>query len=99
MGTAALVLGIISLVMAVVGSFAGLVGIIIGSFALLIDIAFTAFASVTAIVAITLGAIAKKDPNQKGAKAGLVMGIIAISYGIIATVACIGAAAQPAYYW
>ena len=86
MGTAALVFGIIALVIAVGGGFAGLGWL----------------GSITAIVAIILGAIAKKDPNQKGAKAGLIMGIIALSYGIIATVAClacIGAAAEAAYYW
>lgn len=85
MGTAALVLGIIALVIAVCGGFAGLGWL----------------GSITAIIAIILGAIAKKDPNQKGAKAGLIMGIIALSYGIVATVAClacIGAAAEAAYY-
>ena len=84
MGTAALVLGIIALVIAVGGGFAclGWLG------------------SITAIVAFILGAIAKKDPNQKGAKAGLIMGIIALSYGIIATVACLACiVAEAAYYW
>lgn len=71
MGTAALVLGIIALVIAVGGGFAGLGWL----------------GSITAIVAIILGAIAKKDPNQKDAKAGLIMGIIALSYEIIA---CVG---------
>lgn len=74
MGTAALVLGIISLIIAVGGGF----------------VCLGWLGSITAIVAIILGAIAKKDPNQQGAKAGLVMGIIALSYGIIVTVACIG---------
>ena len=82
MGVASLVLGIISLVIAVFTGPAGWIGSICG------------------IVAIVLGAIAKKDEAQKGkATAGLICGIIALAWGIIATitcVACLGAAAAAA---
>lgn len=73
MGTASLVLGIIALVISVGAGAAGMGWI----------------GSICALVAIILGAIAKKDPAQKGAKAGLVMGIIALAWGIIATIACV----------
>ena len=97
MGTAALVFGIISLINAVFGGFAGLVGFNLLSvrfYALLTYFVYTFIALITAIVAIILGAIAKKDPNQKGAKAGLIMGIIALSYGIIATVTILACISQ-----
>lgn len=73
MAVASLVLGIISLVIAVAGGAAGLGWI----------------GSICGIIAVILGAISKKDPAQKGkATAGLVCGIIALSWGIIATIAC-----------
>lgn len=81
MGVASLVLGIIALVISVGGGFAA-VGWV---------------GSICGIIAIILGAIAKKDPEQKGsATGGLVCGIIALAWGIISTiacVACVGAAA------
>lgn len=79
MGTAALVLGILSLLSAVIG----------GCFSL------GWIGSILAIIAIILGAIGSKD-KLPGAKAGLVMGIISLAWGLIATIvclACIGAAA------
>lgn len=100
MGSAALVFGIMSLIFAAGGGFASLECIIFSSHmgvltsVLMPFIAFssTVIGSIIAIFAIILGAIAKKDPNQKGAKAGLVMGIIALSCGIIEYVACVCAA-------
>lgn len=69
MATAALVLGIISLVISVVGGFlaTGWIG------------------SICAILAIILGAISRKEKNGK---VGMILGIIALCWGIIATVAC-----------
>lgn len=86
MGTTALVFGIISLINVVSGGFELLVSII-GLPSGPKFWAYTFIAFVTAIVAIILGAIAKKDPNQKGAKSGLILGIIALSCGIIGIVA------------
>lgn len=81
MGVASLVLGIISLVISIGAGFAGLGWI----------------GSICGIIAIILGAIARKNPEQKGtATGGLVCGIISLSWGIIATIACVaclGAAA------
>jgi len=74
MAVASLVLGIISLVIAVFGGAASLGWI----------------GSICGIIAIILGAIAKKDPEKKKqATAGLVCGIIALCWGIIATIACV----------
>lgn len=74
MGIASLVLGIISLVLSIGVGAAGLGWI----------------GSICGIVAIVLGAMARKKPEQKGkATAGLICGIIALSWGIIATIACI----------
>lgn len=81
MGVASLVLGIISLVISIGAGFAGMGWI----------------GSICGIIAIILGAIARKEPEQKGtATGGLVCGIISVSWGIIATIACVaclGAAA------
>ena len=82
MEIAALILGIIGLVGSTVGSIFG----------------FGWVGSICGLIAIILGAIgAKKDtPNKGKAKVGLVLGIIALAYGIVATIvcaACIGAGA------
>ena len=74
MGVASLVLGIISLLISFGAGFAGM------GWA----------GSICGILAIVLGAIAKKNPEQKGpATGGLVCGIIALCWGIIATIACV----------
>ena len=75
MGVASLVLGIISLVISIGAGFAGMGWI----------------GSICGIIAIILGAIARKKPEQKGtATGGLVCGIISLLWGIIATIACVG---------
>ena len=74
MGVALLVLGIIALLISVGAGAAGMGWV----------------GSICGLLAIILGAIAKKDPAQKSlAKAGLVCGILSFCWGIIATVACI----------
>lgn len=74
MGVAALVLGVISLVVSVGAGTAGLGWV----------------GSICGILAIIFGAIGKKDPEQKGAATGgLVCGVIALFWGIIATLACL----------
>lgn len=74
MGVASLVLGIISLLISLGAGAAGMGWV----------------GSICGILAIVLGAIAKKDPAQKGtATGGLVCGIIALLWGIIATIACV----------
>lgn len=81
MGVAALILGIISLVISVGAGAAGLGWI----------------GSICGVLAIIFGAIARKNPEQRGtATGGLVCGIIALAWGIVATIACVaclGAAA------
>ena len=86
MEIAALVLGIIALVISVFGTAYSWVG------------------SVCGILAIILGALGmkKNTPNAGKAKAGLILGIIALALGIIVTVACVicigaGAAALANY--
>lgn len=80
----------------------GVASLVLGIISLLISIGVGAFGmgwigSICGIVAIILGAIARKKPEQKGtATGGLVCGIISLSWGIIATIACVacfGAAA------
>ena len=74
METAALVLGIISLVISVGGGAAGLGWI----------------GSACGVLAIIFGAIGMKSGgNKKTAKTGLVLGIIALCWGLIVTVACL----------
>jgi hypothetical protein len=72
MATAALVLGIIAVVLSLFGP-GGWIG------------------SVCGVLAIILGAIAMKndDGKKKLAKAGLILGIVALTLGIIVTIACI----------
>jgi hypothetical protein len=81
MGVASLVLGIISLLISIGAGAVGMGWI----------------GSICGIIAIVLGAIARKNPEQKGtATGGLVCGIISLSWGIITTIACVaclGAAA------
>lgn len=81
MGVASLVLGIISLVIAIGAGATGMGWV----------------GSLCGLLAIILGAIGKKDPAKKGAATGgLVCGIISLCWGLIATVACVacvGAAA------
>jgi len=46
--------------------------------------------SVCGVLGIVFGILGQKDPNKKGqAKAGLIMSIIALTWGIIATVLCL----------
>lgn len=74
MGVASLVLGIIALVISLA---AGTVG-------------WGWVGSICGIIAVVLGAIARKNPEQKGvATGGLVCGIIALVLGIVVTVACV----------
>lgn len=74
MGVASLVLGIIALVIAIGGGAAGLGWI----------------GSICGLLAVIFGAVARKDPAKKGpATGGLVCGIIALCWGIIATIACV----------
>lgn len=74
MATASLVLGIISLLISLGFGAAGMGWI----------------GSICGIVGIVLGALGRKDPEKRGmATAGLVMSIIALSWGVIATIACV----------
>ena len=75
MHTAALVLGIVSLVIAVGGGAAGM------GWA----------GSVCGILAIIFGAIGMKagGDQKKTAKTGMILGIIALCWGLIVTVACL----------
>lgn len=74
MAVASLVLGIISLVISVGAGTAGL--------------GWTG--SICAILGIIFGVIGKKDSEKKGmAKTGLVLSIIALCWGIVATIACL----------
>lgn len=84
MGTAALVLGILALLSSTIGGVFYLGWI----------------GAVCGVIAIILGAIARKDPAQKSnGTAGMVCGIISFTWGIVATIACVaclGAAAGAA---
>lgn len=74
MGVAALILGIISLLISFGFGAAGMGWI----------------GSICGVLAIILGAIGKGNPEQRGvATGGLVCGVIALFWGIIATIACI----------
>lgn len=75
MQTAALVLGIVSLVIAVGGGAAGMGWI----------------GSLCGILAIIFGAIGMKagGAQRKTAKTGLILGIISLCWGLIVTVACL----------
>lgn len=73
MATGALVLGIISLAISVLGGPADLGWI----------------GSICGIVAIVLGALSMKGPQKGYAKAGLICGIIALTWGIVVTIACV----------
>ena len=75
MQTAALVLGIVSLVIAVGGGAAGMGWI----------------GSICGILAIVFGALGMKSggPQRKNAKTGLILGIVALCWGLIVTVACL----------
>lgn len=74
MGVASLVLGIISLLISFGAGAAGMGWV----------------GSICGILAIVLGAVGKKNPEQKGtATGGLVCGIIALFWGIFATIACV----------
>ena len=75
MQTAALVLGIVSLVIAVGGGAAGMGWI----------------GSICGILAIVFGALGMKSggPQRKTAKTGLILGIVALCWGLIVTVACL----------
>ncbi len=89
METAALVLGIISLLISIFGAPAG----------------FGWAGSVCGVLGIVFGALGMKkgNPMRGRAKAGLILSIIALTWGIVATIACIaclgaGAAALGSYY-
>lgn len=73
MAVASLVLGIISLVIAV-GAGAANMGWV---------------GSICGIVAIILGALSRKGEKKGIATGGLVCGIIALCWGVIATIACV----------
>ncbi len=74
MAVASLILGIIALVLSVGAGAAGMGWV----------------GSICGIVAIILGAIARKNPAKKGpATGGLVCGIISLAWGLIATIACV----------
>lgn len=74
MATAALVMGIISLVISVGGGAANLAWV----------------GSVCGVLGIIFGSLGMKDASKKGqAKAGLILSIIALTWGIVATVLCI----------
>ena len=75
MQTAALVLGIVSRVIAIGGGAAGMGWI----------------GSVCGILAIIFGAIGMKagGEQKKTAKTGMVLGIIALCWGLIVTIACL----------
>ncbi|MBO7583229.1 MAG: hypothetical protein IKX70_00295 [Treponema sp.] len=75
MHTAALVLGIVSLVIAIGGGAAGMGWI----------------GSVCGILAIIFGALGMKagGEQKKTAKTGMILGIVALCWGLIVTVACI----------
>lgn len=85
MAVASLILGIIALLSSTVGGIFSLGWI----------------GSVCGIVAIILGAIARKKGQKKGmATTGLVFGIISLVWGVVATIvclACYGAAVGAAY--
>ena len=73
MGVASLILGIISLVIAVGGSVANLGWI----------------GSICGVLAIIFGIIGKKDADSgRQASVGLVCGIIALAWGLLSTIAC-----------
>lgn len=85
MATAALVLGIISVAISVLGGFASLGWI----------------GSICGILAIIFGVLGQKGPeaDAKKAKIGMILGIIALAWGIVVTIAClacIGAASSAA---
>ena len=87
MEIAALVLGIIALVISIFGTAYSWVGSICG---------------ILAIILGAVG-MKKNTPNAGKAKAGLILGIISLVIGIIVTVACVvcigaGAAALSSYY-
>lgn len=75
METAALVLGIISLLISVLGGTAGLSWI----------------GSVCGILGIIFGALGMKkgNPERGKAKAGLILSIIAFTWGIVVAIACV----------
>jgi len=74
MATASLVMGIIALVISVGGCAANMSWV----------------GSVCSILGIVFGVLGLNDSKKKGqAKAGLIMSIIALTWGIIATVVCI----------
>ena len=73
MAIAALVLGIIGVVLSIFGGAYGWVGSICG---------------IIAIILGAVG-MKKDDPNKGKAKAGLILGIISLVIGIIVSVACI----------
>lgn len=74
MAVASLILGIIALLSSVVGGIFSLGWL----------------GSVCGIVAIILGAIARKKGQKKGmATTGLVFGIISLVWGVVATIVCL----------
>lgn len=74
MGIAALVLGIISIVM---------------SLFTWLSYAFPILGAIIGIVAVILGGLARKDPNQSGiGTAGLICGIVGASLCIVFGISC-----------
>ena len=66
--------------------------LVLGIVSLVFSLTKTAgIGGICAILAIIFGVLGqKKDPERKGmAKAGMIMGIVALSLGIIITIACL----------
>ena len=81
MGVASLVLGIVALLSSVVGGF----------------FALGWLGVICGVVAIVLGAISRKKASTRGTgTAGLVYGIIALAWGLIAYIACVACAGAAA---
>lgn len=75
----------------------GIASLVLGIVSLLITIftagAFGYIGAILAIVGIVLGAIGRKQPNQRGiATGGLVCSIVGLCLGVIIYIACVAVA-------